>query len=275
MTIVPGKQRRLSFPGLPPGLGIGRMSRLMASLLPAAVLLAASAAAGLSSVDFEPGVFYELSGTAPKDIIVGHFDSSVDAHLDLAIPSFEGDGDVTMLFGDGAGSFPNGHPFSVPFNARGIGQGDFDGDGDSDLAVVGPQGAPHDPRLRVYLGDGAGGFLEHAVMNASGTPTAVVSGDFDEDGIVDLAVTDGNRGGVSIFRGIGAGSFSPAVRIPVSSGLSPEDILAADFNGDGHTDLACRFSISVRRKIIGLFSFEPDRSTADVTCLGILGPSDI
>jgi hypothetical protein len=211
-------------------------SKMTSMLLAAALLGAGGAAAQI--VDFDPGSSYELSGQGPKDIIVGHFDNSVDANVDLAIPSFDGDGDVTILFGDGGGGFPSADPFSVPFNARGIGQGDFDGDGDSDLAVVGPEGPTQVPRLRVYLGDGTGLFVAHAVIDALGTPTAVVSADFDEDGILDLAVADSDRGGVSTFRGIGAGSFSPPVQIPVSAGLNPGDILASDFDGDGHTDLA-------------------------------------
>jgi cysteine-rich repeat protein len=203
-----------------------------------AIVTTAVGAAAQAAVDFEPGLSYELSGEGPKDIIVGHFNKAIDAHVDLAIPSFVGDGDVTVLLGNGAGSFADDQPFSVPFNARGIAQGDFDGDGDWDLAVVGPQGASQDPKLRVYLGDGAGLFVEHAALDASGTPTAVVSGDFDEDGIIDLAVTDSNRGGVSTFRGLGAGSFSPRVQIAATAGLGPGDILAADFDRDGHVDLA-------------------------------------
>ena len=185
-------------------------------------IMAAVGAAAQAAVDFEPGLSYELSGEGPKDIIVGHFNNAIDAHVDLAIPSFVGDGDVTVLLGNGAGSFADDQPFSVPFNARGIAQGDFDGDGDWDLAVVGPQGASQDQKLRVYLGDGAGLFVEHAALDASGTPTAVVSGDFDEDGTLDLAVADGNRGGVSIFRGIGAGNFSPRVPKLLSCGGSPK-----------------------------------------------------
>lgn len=66
--------------------------------------------------------------------------------------------------------------------------------------------------------------------------SAVVSADFNGDGIPDLAATNSINNSVQILLGDGAGNFSSTLFIPVGRG--PAGILAADFNGDGKVDLA-------------------------------------
>ncbi len=68
------------------------------------------------------------------------------------------------------------------------------------------------------------------------SPRGLVAGDFNGDGEVDLAFTNG-REGVAVLLGDGHGIFSKRVvspsKIPVT-----ERLVAADFNGDGILDLA-------------------------------------
>jgi len=73
------------------------------------------------------------------------------------------------------------------------------------------------------------------------TPIAVAVGDFNGDGVPDLAVaTYGNpdlmdAGGVSILMGGGDGTFQSAINI--AAGKNPEAIAVGDFNGDSRLDL--------------------------------------
>ncbi|HEY6271445.1 MAG TPA: FG-GAP-like repeat-containing protein [Terriglobales bacterium] len=71
-------------------------------------------------------------------------------------------------------------------------------------------------------------------------PTNVVSGDFNRDGLPDLAVTDQIAGSVTILLGVGGGSF--AFGQEISTGLNPTQIVTGDFNHDGNLDLAVALS---------------------------------
>lgn len=72
---------------------------------------------------------------------------------------------------------------------------------------------------------------------ATGNPTFVVIGDFNNDGKPDLAVANGaaSTATVSIMFGNGDGTFQPAIDTATNGATS---LVAADFNGDGKLDLA-------------------------------------
>ena len=67
--------------------------------------------------------------------------------------------------------------------------GDFNGDGNVDLAV----GNSSDGTLTILLGDGKGSFTSVPASFAGYFPQGLAVGDFDGDGIPDLAVTIGSR----------------------------------------------------------------------------------
>lgn len=67
---------------------------------------------------------------------------------------------------------------------------------------------------------------------ATQVPLAIVSGDFNGDGKIDLALADGNA--VSVL-GNGNGTFGNAITYPTGGASS---VVIGDFNGDGNPDLA-------------------------------------
>ena len=109
--------------------------------------------------------------------------------------------------------------------------GDFNGDGNQDLAVA------NSNTVSILLGDGTGGFSGPTNFAGGGNSSSVSSsavGDFDGDGKQDLAVIN-YPNSLSILRGDGAGGFSTTNFAIESYAVS---VVVGDFNGDGNQDLA-------------------------------------
>ncbi|MCK4546640.1 MAG: VCBS repeat-containing protein [Candidatus Eisenbacteria sp.] len=136
---------------------------------------------------------------------------------------------------DAARTYPVGaRPFSVA-------RGDFNSDGIDDLAT-----ANHDDAgVTILLGRGSagvgeGGFTPFATYSTADGPRYILTADFDENGILDLAVTHNFDDVVSILLGNGSGgngdgTFQPPVHYPVAAG--PTWLAAGDFNADDILDL--------------------------------------
>jgi hypothetical protein len=92
-------------------------------------------------------------------------------------------------------------------------------------------------QVSILLGNGDGTF-QKPLKFAVPAPAALAVGDFDSDGNQDLAVveTSTGDGSIAIFLGDGAGHFK--LSASYRTGVAPISVAAADFNGDGHLDLA-------------------------------------
>ncbi|SNT41972.1 Serine protease, subtilase family [Granulicella rosea] len=169
------------------------------------------------------------TGSGPDSIATGDFNG--DGRLDLAVASSNSSG-VNVYLGNGDGTFTisslSPQTGSNPVN---MAVGDFNGDGIADLVVTtGNYSAP----ITILLGNGDGSFTPTASTPALGSNArGIAIGDFNRDGIQDLAITNGN--GLSILLGVGDGSFGTAATI--SSIYYPTAVVAGDLNGDGKLDL--------------------------------------
>lgn len=117
----------------------------------------------------------------------------------------------------------------------GVAAGDFDGDGDVDLATT--VGGPD--RVIVLLNDGSGGYAAgpSSPLPASSSPQDVIAGLFNGDTIMDLAVAVRDpAGSVIVMAGNGAGTFTTITTIAV--GDRPRGLSAGDLEPDGDLDLA-------------------------------------
>jgi hypothetical protein len=87
------------------------------------------------------------------------------------------------------------------------------------------------------LGNGDGTF-QKPIQFPAPSPISLAIGDFDEDGNQDLAVveTSAGEGSIATFLGDGKGRFK--LSASYRTGVAPSSVAAADFNGDGHLDLA-------------------------------------
>jgi hypothetical protein len=72
-------------------------------------------------------------------------------------------------------------------------------------------------------------------LPSGGGPNSIITGDFNGDGILDLATADYDANEVSVFLGRGDGTFAPALNF--ATGLAPYFLASADINADGIPDL--------------------------------------
>src|SRR5579863_5042036 len=79
-------------------------------------------------------------------------------------------------------------------------------------------------------------FVNLAPVSVPGGPSSLVLGDFNGDGVTDIATADSSSGMVSILPGSGGGFFLPPRNF--AAGAGAHYIVAADFNRDGRLDLA-------------------------------------
>ncbi|WP_414756249.1 FG-GAP-like repeat-containing protein, partial [Anabaena sp. CCY 9910] len=86
------------------------------------------------------------------------------------------------------------------------------------------------------LGQGNGSFGAATNFNVGSSPFSVTVGDFNDDGLQDLAVANEGGNNVSVLLGQGNGSFGAATNFNV--GVDPISVTVGDFNGDGLQDLA-------------------------------------
>ena len=173
-------------------------------------------------------------GNDPRGIISGDFNS--DGHADLATPFYGnlGAGGVTLLHGLAGGGFAR-QDVPAGVGPEGIAAGDFNGDGRADLAVTNMNG--HD--VSILCGRAGGGFdgpVPREDVSVGMAPSGIVSGEFNGDDRVDLAVANYDHDDVSVLYGLPDGGFGN--RKDVAVGDRPFCMVTSDLNRDGRADLA-------------------------------------
>jgi hypothetical protein len=94
--------------------------------------------------------------------------------------------------------------------------------------------------LLVLLAASAGADLSfHEISLPAGPHASIVAAaDLNHDSRPDLIVANLDEGAVTVLLNDGGGRFHPAPGSPFNSGSQPNDFAVADFNHDGHPDLA-------------------------------------
>ncbi|NIV13013.1 MAG: hypothetical protein GWN62_17535, partial [Aliifodinibius sp.] len=180
-------------------------------------------------------------GISPRSNVVADFNN--DNNTDLATANLLSN-NISVLLGNGDGSFQDSVNYSVGEKPRSIIAEDFNSDGNVDLANANRD----DQSISVLLGHGDGTFNNQIVVSTSTeiNPRMLVSGDFNEDYIPDIALVHDDqssnpRAKAGILLGNGNGTFGNITIVAINvSGTFPEAtaITTGDFNNDSHLDLA-------------------------------------
>lgn len=196
--------------------------------------------ANVTAVDFAAAKSYPV-GTSPAGIAVGDFNG--DGKLDIAVAN-AGSRNVSILLGNGDGTFQAAVNFSAGNNPTTVAVGDFNADGKLDLALF----QPGDLQLSragsvsILLGNGDGTFQSPKTLALGPAATVIAVADFNLDKKSDLAVFD--TASVGIYVGNGDGTFQPVIGVSTPS-ADGKAMVVADFNGDSKPDLAVTYSTSI------------------------------
>ncbi|MBV9494868.1 MAG: VCBS repeat-containing protein, partial [Acidobacteria bacterium] len=181
---------------------------------------------------------YTTAGSWASGIAKGDFDG--DGNADIAV-SERVSKKVYLWFGNGDGTFtPGGSTIDLPHPDRepvDVQSGDFNHDGKDDLAILingsGGGDNPHGP-LKIALSSGASRtFATPTDFGQLPYSQEMMVRDIDSDGNPDVLIA-GLQGGLTIFRGIGDGTFLPSQTYGTGAWLG---LAVDDFDGDGGLDV--------------------------------------
>jgi hypothetical protein len=191
---------------------------------------------------FTAGPTFPLFGQNVNNAVIADFNGDGKPDLAISLPDAN---QVQVALGNGDGTFSALLPISVD-SVYLVVAGDFNHDGKADLATVNFGLGT----LTILLGNGDGTFTPAPNITTPTTgpggeavgPVWMAVGDFNKDGIPDLAVVNGPRfdqgapGSVTILLGNGDGTFS-AKGESIAAGNQPLSVTVGDLNGDGIPDL--------------------------------------
>jgi FG-GAP-like repeat len=169
------------------------------------------------------------AGAYPAFVVLADFNH--DGFLDIAVANraIGTPGQVNILLGNGDGTFKAPVPYG-PFNdAFSIALGDFNGDGNLDIAVG-------DVSTGSLLLGKSNGTFKHAISIGANAPVAFAVADYNGDGKLDLVSAFNTGMQLQMLLGNGHGKFKLQSTFPVST--PPIALVAGDFNNDGIPDFA-------------------------------------
>lgn len=180
-----------------------------------------------SGADFAGPASYS-AGAGPQAVLVSTTSADFNGDLipDLAAAN-AGSANVSILFGNGNGTFQPAVNFAAGASPSSIGLGEFNGDFLDDLVVTNKTANT----VSLLRGDGAGHFAAPTTTGTGVAPTSVTVGDFNENGNLDIAVANAGidptlvPGTVWVMQGDGNGNFG--VPLVLAAGLNPTFVTKA------------------------------------------------
>jgi len=195
------------------------------------ILRAARGAIAVPPVSFTSPADY-TTGTLPFANATADFNG--DHILDIAVVNYSSN-NVSVLLGNGDGTFQPQRVYAVGTEPAAIVTADFNGDGVPDIAVADEIGRTI--AVLINKADGTGTFKPAVLYPAGQAPRGIVAGSLRNNGIMDLVVANNLGGNVTVFLGKGDGTFQPGVNY--NADVNPKSVTLGDFSNNGILDIAC------------------------------------
>lgn len=225
--------------------------------------------------NFTVGNSFDSKGQQPVAVAVADFD--LDGNLDVVVLNktnamgvcpplgTASNGSQTLYYGDGMGGFGNSpsHPADMVetvclgTSPDSVAVGDFNGDGFPDIVVANSGGgggnSPGGSAVSCNPGEGTVSvlingqnfmgmtFTNDNTFCAGQAPTALAVSDFNNDALLDVAVSNLTDNSVTVLLGAPHGSESANFLAPLNfhtGSQGPTGIAVGDFNSDQFLDLA-------------------------------------
>jgi glucose/arabinose dehydrogenase/fibronectin type 3 domain-containing protein len=189
----------------------------------------ASVLLGTGSGAFSPKVDYPAcNNNKAHEVAVADFNR--DTRPDLAL-TCHGNNFISVLLGNGDGTFGAATNFTVGSAPHSIVALDFNGDGNPDVAVANL----NSDNVSVRLGNGTGGFAAAVNYTVGDGPHGIRAGDLNADGKLDLVTVNEFSNNVTVLLGAANGAFTVLNSFP--TGLVPKGLVIVDVDGDGALDV--------------------------------------
>lgn len=170
----------------------------------------------------------------------------LDADGDLDVVATTNTGRLLLIRGRADGSFGTSVDLGSAYVFAEIAVGDLNADGRDDIVLGEANG-----QVRVWLANTSGGFdVSTYTGYVAEEPAAVVLGDVDQDGVLDVVGSHQKyaEGGHAYFRGAGDGSLEAPVLLGVHAETGDSELV--DLNGDRWLDLASGPRITTGTRVL-------------------------
>jgi hypothetical protein len=169
------------------------------------------------------------NGSASKSIVLADFNR--DSFKDIAYVNNTVNGTVTVMFNNRNGTFGSPMLHYAGDLPDDLTVGDFDGDGNSDIAIANS----YYSQIIILFNSSNGSFPGYSEIDGGDTPTSIASADLNGDSLLDLAVTSSGTNRLSVL--LNRGNYNFAAPVSFNVGQSPVDIAAGNLDGDSLPDL--------------------------------------
>jgi hypothetical protein len=184
---------------------------------------------------FSPGTSV-TAGSGTVEIVADDFDGVGGVDI-AAVHLLDFTVSVTVAVNDGSGQFTVTESVALGNGLAALTSGDFDGVGGPDIAVLNRNSQV----VTILLNIGSGGFIVHnspVSLITGDFPTRIRATDYDDDGKLDLVVTNKDDDSLSLYRNdFPTTGFLAGTTLSVS-GTGPQGLVAGDFDGVDGEDLA-------------------------------------